>query len=73
MDVRQIVESLVLSSVRRKQGEWGAEAEVPVSVEIPRQESYGDFSTNAAMQIAPRLGRKPREVAAGCGHDRARE
>jgi arginyl-tRNA synthetase len=64
LDVRQIVESLVLSSVRRKQGEWGAGAEVPVSVEIPRQESYGDFSTNAAMQIAPRLGRKPREIAA---------
>jgi arginyl-tRNA synthetase len=64
LDVRQIVESLVLSAVRRKLGEWGVEADVPVSVEIPRQESYGDFSTNAAMQVARHLGRKPREIAA---------
>jgi arginyl-tRNA synthetase len=32
-------------------------------VEIPRQEAHGDFSTNAAMQLARRLGKKPREVA----------
>jgi len=64
LDVRQIVESLVLSAVRRKRGGWGLEGEVPVSVEIPRQESHGDFSTNAAMQVARHLRRKPREVAA---------
>ncbi len=64
MDVRQIVESLVLSAVRKRQGEWGLEGDVSVSVEVPRQEAHGDFSTNAAMQIAQRLGRKPRDIAA---------
>jgi len=63
LDVRQIVESLVDSAVRRKMGEWGVEADLAFSLEIPRQEAHGDFSTNAAMQIARRLGRKPREIA----------
>ena len=63
MDARQIVESLVFSAVRKKIADWGVDMEVSVSLEIPRQESHGDFSTNAAMQIAGRLGRKPREVA----------
>lgn len=63
MDARQIVESLVFSAVRKKTAEWGASPEVPVCLEIPRQESHGDFSTNAAMQIAGTLGRKPRAVA----------
>ncbi|HAM33747.1 MAG TPA: arginine--tRNA ligase [Deltaproteobacteria bacterium] len=63
LDARQIVESLVFSAVRKKIAEWGADTEVSVSIEIPRQESYGDFSTNAAMQLAGKLGRKPRAVA----------
>ncbi|MBP2683460.1 MAG: arginyl-tRNA synthetase, partial [Deltaproteobacteria bacterium] len=63
MDARQIVESLVFSAVRKKVAEWGENAEISVSLEIPRQESHGDFSTNAAMQLAKRLGRKPRAVA----------
>ncbi len=63
MDARRIVESLVFSAVRKKVAEWGEDAEVSVSLEIPRQESHGDFSTNAAMQLAGRLGRKPRTVA----------
>jgi arginyl-tRNA synthetase len=63
LDARQIVESLVFSAVRKKTAEWGADTEVPVSLEIPRQESHGDFSTNAAMQLAGTLGRKPRAVA----------
>jgi len=63
LDARRIVESLVFSAVRKKVAEWGEDAEVPVSLEIPRQESHGDFSTNAAMQLAKCLGRKPRAVA----------
>ncbi|GAB4231277.1 MAG: arginine--tRNA ligase [Deltaproteobacteria bacterium] len=54
---------MVYSAVRKKTAEWGADADLPVSVEIPRQESHGDFSTNAAMQLAGRLGKKPRAVA----------
>jgi arginyl-tRNA synthetase len=65
LDVRKIAESLVLAGIKRKLAEWGADREipVPVSVEIPRQEEHGDFSTNAAMQLARHLGKRPREVA----------
>ncbi len=64
VDVRKITESLLCTGIKRKLTEWGIEREIPVSVEIPRQEEHGDFSTNAAMQVARELGRKPREVAA---------
>ena len=63
MNVREIVESLIYSAVARKLDEWGEKADLSVSVEIPRQESHGDFSSNAAMQIARRFGKKPRQVA----------
>jgi len=39
------------------------EADLAFTLEIPRQEAHGDFSTNAAMQISRHLGRKPREIA----------
>ena len=63
MNIREIVESLVSSVARRKLKEWGEDATIPVFLEIPRQESHGDFSTNSAMQIARRLGKKPRPIA----------
>ena len=37
--------------------------EVAVELERPRNEGHGDFSTNVAMQLARRVGRKPRETA----------
>ncbi|NNG45982.1 MAG: arginine--tRNA ligase, partial [Deltaproteobacteria bacterium] len=43
--------------------EWGVPEEISVSVEIPRQEEHGDFSTNAALQLAGHMKRKPRDVA----------
>ncbi len=63
MDVRKITESLVRSGIKRKLEEWGIPGEIPVSVEIPKQEEHGDFSTNAALQLAGILKRKPRDVA----------
>jgi arginyl-tRNA synthetase len=63
LDVRQIVEAVVSSAVRKKLGEWGVDAPVAVSLEIPKQEEHGDFSINAAMQVARHLGRKPRAIA----------
>ncbi len=63
MDARQIVESIVFSAVRKKLAEWDAQNEFSVALEIPKQESHGDFSTNAAMQLAGKIGRKPRAVA----------
>jgi arginyl-tRNA synthetase len=33
-------------------------------IELTRpEEQFGDFSTNAALKLAPKLGRKPREIA----------
>ncbi|MBI5904604.1 MAG: arginine--tRNA ligase [Deltaproteobacteria bacterium] len=61
--MRQMVESVVSSAVRKKLAEWGVDAPVPVSLEVPRQEEHGDFSVNAAMQVARHLGRKPRSIA----------
>ncbi len=64
MDIRKITESLVQAGIKRKLLGWGIDQEIPVQVEIPKQEEHGDFSTNAAMQLSRFLGRKPREVAA---------
>lgn len=45
-------------------GRWPASAaEVPFSVESPRDPRHGDFAVNAAMVLARPLGRPPREVA----------
>ena len=63
MDVRKVTESLLLAGIKRKLTQWGVEREVSFSVEIPRQEEHGDFSSNAAMQLARHIGKKPREVA----------
>ena len=33
------------------------------SIEVPRQKGHGDYSCNAAMLLAKRLRKKPREIA----------
>jgi arginyl-tRNA synthetase len=33
------------------------------AIEVPRQKEHGDFSCNAAMLLAKRLGKKPRDIA----------
>jgi arginyl-tRNA synthetase len=42
-------------------------------LERPPKAQFGDYSTNAALLLAPRLGRPPREVAAALGEELARE
>ena len=37
--------------------------EVTIDVERPKNPEHGDFTTNVALQLAKRVGRKPREVA----------
>lgn len=63
MPVRTITESMVFSGIRRKLDQWGVRKEIPVALEIPRQPEHGDFSTNAALQVAGILRRPPRDVA----------
>ena len=48
----------------------GAAAGAPVpTVERPRREGFGDYSTNAAMLLAPRVGKPPREIAELLGEE----
>lgn len=45
-------------------GELGLSGEPPeVEITRPRQKGFGDFSTNVALALAPRVGRPAREVA----------
>ncbi len=37
--------------------------EADISLERPRDEAHGDLATNLALKLAPRLHRKPRDVA----------
>ena len=46
--------------VREKFPEAGA---FEVEIERPKNPEHGDFTTNAALQLAKRVGRKPREIA----------
>ena len=42
-------------------------ADGPVTLERPRRAEFGDYSTNAALVLAPVLGSKPRELAESLG------
>lgn len=44
-------------------GEGAAAGGTAPTVERPRRDGFGDYSTNAAMLLAPSVGRPPREIA----------
>ncbi len=44
-----------------------AKGGTPPAVERPRREGFGDYSTNAAMLLAPSVGAPPREIAERLG------
>ncbi|MFZ5797318.1 MAG: arginine--tRNA ligase [Desulfobulbaceae bacterium] len=46
-----------------QEGAWTAAAADKFTVEVPRHEGQGDFSTNLAMVVAGLEKRKPREIA----------
>ncbi len=53
------------TAVRRLLDEGGDAADPPAfSLEVPRQAEHGDFACNAALLLAKRLRRSPRDVAA---------
>jgi len=51
-----------LAGARGHDGDRG-----PITLERPRRAQFGDYSTNAALLLAPRLGQSPREVAERLG------
>ena len=60
-DSKSRLAGLVREAVSRAFPDAG---EVVVELERPKNADHGDFATNAALQLAKRVGRKPRDVAA---------
>ena len=59
-DPKQSLRDRVQQVVREKFPEAG---EFEVDIERPKNPEHGDFTTNVALQLAKRVGKKPREVA----------
>lgn len=53
---------MIKDAIRQAQGKLGL-PEVDFVVEHPREEANGDYSTNVALILAKKVGKKPREVA----------
>ncbi len=62
--MKKIVVEYVETAVKKVAAERGfAEAELPeITVALPREKSFGDFSTNIAMQLAGRWKDNPRAI-----------
>ena len=70
-----MIEDLIRETIQRRLESYGLfEDEIEVVVEQPRERDHGDLSSNVALILAKRLGRKPRElageIAAGLEFDR---
>jgi len=63
-DLRAAVEA----AAARVRGEERAEGAAP-TLERPPKLEFGDYSTNAAMLLAPVLGEPPRQIAQRLGHE----
>jgi arginyl-tRNA synthetase len=59
-DSKQRLATLVQEAARKAFPDAG---DVSVELERPKNAEHGDFATNVALQLARRVGRKPREAA----------
>ncbi len=59
-DSKQRLATLVQEAARKAFPDAG---DVAVELERPKNADHGDFATNVALQLAKRVGRKPREAA----------
>ena len=59
--IKEIVDHCFAEGVRR--GYWSGEAEGRYTIEVPKREGQGDFSTNFALVAAGIDKRKPRDLA----------
>jgi len=63
--MREPLAAAVEEALRTLLREQGAGEALPeFALEVPRQKQHGDFACNAALVLAKRLGRPPRELAA---------
>jgi arginyl-tRNA synthetase len=62
--LRERLNQAIAAAAKQMLREAGDEGPLPeFSVEVPRQAEHGDFATNAAMLLAKRVRRPPRELA----------
>jgi arginyl-tRNA synthetase len=62
--IEERLSELVRRALIDAAADLGLQGDLPaVEITTPRQKAHGDFSTNVALVVAPRVGRKPREVA----------
>jgi arginyl-tRNA synthetase len=54
----------LLDALRRAAAQLGANDDVPIQLDRPRNPEHGDLATNLALLVGGRLKRPPREVAA---------
>jgi len=57
----------VLACAEQLAGEQAGAGSWPITLERPRRTQFGDYSTNAALLLAPVLGMPPRELAERLG------
>jgi arginyl-tRNA synthetase len=62
--IEERLSALVREALLAAAPELGLEGEPPpVEISMPKQKAHGDFSTNFALVVAPRVGRERRDVA----------
>jgi arginyl-tRNA synthetase len=72
--LRERLTQAIAAAAERLLRDAGDAGPVPeFSLEVPRQAGHGDFATNAAMLLAKRLRRPPRELAAALAETLGRE
>ena len=59
-DPKSVVEAALRKALAK---EAPQHADLAITLERPRQEGHGDFSSNVALQLAKALNRKPRDLA----------
>ncbi|HSZ04600.1 MAG TPA: arginine--tRNA ligase [Solirubrobacteraceae bacterium] len=57
----------VLATAQELAGGAHADGRTPITLERPRRAQFGDYSTNAALLLAPAMGVPPRELAQRLG------
>jgi arginyl-tRNA synthetase len=63
--IEERLKDLVGAALAAAAPELGLDGDLPlVEISTPKQKTHGDFATNVALVIAPRVGRPPRDVAA---------
>jgi arginyl-tRNA synthetase len=62
--IEERLSALIREALSSAAPELGLPDDLPaVELSTPKQKAHGDFSTNVALVVAPRVGRPPRDVA----------